>query len=98
MISLDAGKKTYINFKKEGKYKSSIENIDLEIINKEKSPYFVNIDGKEIEHYLNKRLFDKANEGWYYNNSSRSALIKYANLDKDYEVLISFEEFDLVGM
>lgn len=98
LISLDAGKKTYINFKKEGKYKSSIENIDLEIINKEKSPYFVNIDGKEIEHYLNKRLFDKANEGWYYNNSSRSALIKYANLDKDYEVLISFEEFDLVGM
>ncbi len=97
-ISLESGIKTYISFEKTGEYESSIENIELELINKEKSPYYVKILDRQIEHFLNKRLFDEANEGWYYDNSSRSVIIKYENIYDEYEILVSFEQFNLVGM
>ena len=97
-ISLEAGVKTYIRFEKTGDYESSIENIEIELINKEKSPFYVQIGDRQIEHFLNKRLFDEATEGWYYDNSSRSVIIKYANISSGYEILVSFEQFDLVGM
>ena len=97
-ISLEYGDKTYLKFEKTGQYESSIENIELELINKEKSPFYINIGDKQIKHFLNKRLFDETKEGWYYDNSSRSVRIKYENIPGDYEILVSFEQFDLVGM
>ena len=49
-------------------------------------------------HFLNRRKFEGAGEGWYYSQSTRSVEIKYRNPEDDYELTVSFEMFDLIGM
>ena len=55
-------------------------------------------EGRKLEHFLSRTEFEKASEGWYYSSSKRSALIKYRNPKKDAELLVSFEDLDLIGM
>jgi hypothetical protein len=64
----------------------------------ERCPYRVALDGRKLEHFLSRTEFEKASEGWYYSSSKRSALIKYDNPKKDAELLVSFEDLDLIGM
>ena len=46
----------------------------------------------------NRRKFDAAAEGWYYSQTKRAVLVKYANPRKDATLTVSFEDFDLIGM
>ena len=87
-----------LNFKSEGSYKDSIETVKLTLIKKEKSPYWVSLAGEKLPHFLNRRKFDEADSGWYYSQSTRSVEIKYQNPEDDYELTVSFEMFDLIGM
>ena len=88
-------------FEAEGKYADPVENVKVTLIHKEKAPLFVSLDGRQIPHFLDRRKFEEAGEGWYYSQTGRAALIKYANplrtLDRA-ELLVSFKEFDLIGM
>ena len=68
------------------------------MIAKEKSPFWVTLDGCKLEHFLNRRKFDAADEGWYYSQTKRTVEIKYANPMADYDLTVSFEQFDLIGM
>jgi len=70
----------------------------IEMIAKEKSPFWVTLDGRKIEHFLNRRKFDEAAEGWYYSQTKKAVEVKYANPGKDYNLTVSFEQFDLIGM
>ena len=97
-ISVKAGEKTEITFKEEGTYETKVETITLDIIHREKSPYWVTVDGKELKHFLHRRKFEEAESGWYYSQSKKSVLVKYNNPKKDYKVIVSFEQFDLIGM
>lgn len=97
-ITLEPGEKTYIKFNKTGNYESKVEKIEIDLINKEKSPYYVEIDQREIKHFINHKDYLMTDEGWYYNHSTKSVMIKYKNIVDDYEIMVSFEEFDLVGM
>ena len=63
-----------------------------------KHPYKVNVDGKEIPHFLHRRKFEETDCGWYYSQTLKSVLVKYPNPKKDYQVVVSFEQFDLIGM
>ena len=54
------------------------------MIAKEKSPFSVTLDGRKIEHFLNRRKFDEAAEGWYYSQTKKAVEVKYANPGKDY--------------
>ena len=53
---------------------------------------------KKLEHFLNRRKFEAASEGWYYSQSGRAVLVKYPNPGKDTTLTVSFEDFDLIGM
>ena len=53
---------------------------------------------RALEHFLYRKKFEEAEEGWYYSQTKKSVLIKYRNPEKDYAVTISFEKFDLIGM
>lgn len=97
-ISVKSGVKTIIKFESEGEFESPVENILLDIIHREKSPFYVQIDGRDIKHFLHRRKFEEAEEGWYYSQSLKSVQVKYKNPDKNHEVLVSFEVFDLIGM
>ena len=56
------------------------------------------LDGERLPHYLHRRKFEEAEAGWYYSQTKKSVQIKYRNPRKDYDVVISFEEFDMIGM
>ena len=46
-----------------------------------------------------REAFDEAACAWYYNMSDRTIWVKYPKPEKDdYDVVISTEKFDLVGM
>ena len=72
--------------------------MELDVIHKEKSPYYILLDEKELPHFLHRRKYEQASEGWYYSQTLKSVQIKYQNPKKDHEVTISFEQFDLIGM
>ena len=97
-ISVKAAERTYIRFTHEGNYQTAVENVALDIIHPKKAPFFVTVDGDEIPHFLHRRKFEEATTGWYYSQRLKSVLIKYPNPKTDYEVLVSFEQFDLIGM
>ena len=87
-----------MRFASEGSYEDTVETVKVEMIAKEKSPFWVTLDDRKIEHFLNRRKFDAAAEGWYYSQSKKAVEVKYANPAKDYDLTVSFEQFDLIGM
>lgn len=97
-ITMTAGERTFLDFKKEGSYETAVESVYLDLIHREKAPYWIELDGKKLPHFLHRRKFEEAEEGWYYSQSLKSVQIKYQNVRKDYRVTVSFEQFDLIGM
>ena len=97
-ITVISGERTTIEFKHEGNYQSALENIHLDVIHRQKSPFWVMLDNQELPHFLHRRKFEDAEQGWYYSQHLKSVQIKYKNPKKDYSIIISFEEFDLIGM
>ena len=97
-ITIEAGEKTKIHFQCEGSYTTHVETFLLDIIHREKSPFYVLVDGHEMHHYLHRKKFDTCTEGWYYSQTLRSVLVKYNNPKRSHDVLVSFEQLDLIGM
>lgn len=97
-ISVRAGVKTYIRFTSEGNYESPVETMYLDVIHREKSPFYVEVEGRQIPHFLHRRQFEETEEGWYYSQTKKSVQVKYKNPKHDHEVMISFEVFDMIGM
>lgn len=97
-IAVTAGTKTLVQFTGTGAYPTDVARIALDVIHREKSPFYVQLDGRELPHFLHRKKYEAAEEGWYYSQRLKSVQIKYANPKKDHTVLISFEQFDLIGM
>ena len=98
VITMTAGERTVIGFKQEGSFETSVETIALDMIHREKAPYWVSVNGEILPHFLHRRKFEEAGCGWYYSQTLKSVQIKYNNPKKDHQVLVSFEQFDLIGM
>ena len=98
VLDIKAGEQTVLSFRNEGEYETAVEDIYLDVIHREKAPYWVKADGHELPHFLHRKKFEAAQEGWYYSQSLKSVQIKYKNPKKDYEVIVSFEQFDMIGM
>ncbi|MDO5048560.1 MAG: glycoside hydrolase family 31 protein [Actinomycetaceae bacterium] len=97
-ITVTAGEKVTFSVTHAGKFESAVESITLDVIHREKAPYWVKVDDVELHHYLDRRRFDAAQSGWYYSQTLRSVQVKYPNPKKDHEVCVSFEVFDLIGI
>lgn len=97
-IQVSAGAKTEITFTYEGEYKNTVDNMELDVIHREKAPFYVLLDGMEIPHFLNRNKYEQAQCGWYYSQTLKSVQVKYNNPKKDHKVTISFEAFDMIGM
>ena len=87
-----------VDFAGEGSYRDTVETVTVEMIRKDRSPFWVSLDGQKLEHYLNRRKFEAAETGWYYSQTRRAVLVKYNNPGKDVRLTVSFEDFDLIGM
>ena len=97
-ITMTAGERTVLDFHQEGHYETDVKTLYLDMIHREKAPYWVKADGETIPHFLHRRKFEDADCGWYYSQRLKSVQIKYPNPKKDYQVIVSFEQFDLIGM
>ncbi len=97
-IDMKVGEKAYFTFTREGQYETAVENMYLDVIHRDKAPFYVTIDGETIPHFLHRRKFEEAELGWYYSQTKKSVQVKYPNPKKDHQVMISFEHFDLIGM
>ncbi len=97
-ITMTAGERTVLDFHQEGYYETAVKTLYLDMIHREKAPYWVKADGETIPHFLHRRKFEDADCGWYYSQRLKSVQIKYPNPKKDYQVIVSFEQFDLIGM
>ena len=97
-IDMTAGEQTAIRFTRSGSYPTDVENVLLDVLHREKAPFTVMLGDRTLEHFLYRKKFEEAEEGWYYSQTKKSVLIKYRNPEKDYTVTISFEKFDLIGM
>ena len=97
-IEMKAGIRTAITFTCEGAYESPVEDVQLDVICRERAPFYVLLDGREMKHFLHRRRFEEAETGWYYSQTLRSVLIKYPWPGMDHAVTVGFERFDLIGM
>lgn len=97
-ITMTAGEQTVLDFKNDGSYQTGIEDMYLDIIHREKAPYWISLDGRELPHFLYRKKFEAAECGWYYSQTLKSVQIKYQNPKKDHKIIISFEQFDMIGM
>ncbi|MEW9677322.1 TIM-barrel domain-containing protein [Lentibacillus sp. L22] len=98
-IDVTGDSRKRISFETTGDYKNSISSLNIKLINKEKGAYWVTADNKEIPRFLNRDTWEAADEGWYYELSDRTILVKCKKPQKEkFEIMVSSEEFNLIGM
>lgn len=97
-ITMTQDKFVKLSFSSEGSYTDFVKDVTVEMIAKDRCPFNIFLDTKEIHHYLNRDEFENNTEGWYYSQTKRSVEIKYANPKRDYSLNVSFEKFDLIGI
>lgn len=85
-----------LDFNRSGTYRDTVGKVTVEVIARDKAPYWVLLGQTCLERFLNDRLFDAAESGWYYNPAKKAALVKYPNPKKDITLTVSFEQFDLM--
>lgn len=98
-INVTAGERTTVAFRKTGSYADTVDSLTIRLVSKAKGAYWVTVDGKPVQRTIVREAFDAADCAWYYNMSDRTIWVKYPKPAKDsYDVVISTEKFDLVGM
>ena len=97
-VDLKAGPQTVLAFNRTGRYVSSVKTMILDVINERKGAYWVSVAGKRIPQFLDRRKWAAAETGWMYDAARAAVRVKYPNPSGDYEVVVSFETFDLIGM
>ena len=98
-IGVKAGDRKIISFKTEGSYDCPVERMTIKLISKLKGAFWVSVDGRKIARFIVRDNWEDAAEGWYYNLSDRTIWVKFrVPRKKDFDVIISTEKFDLIGM
>ena len=98
-ISVKAGDRKVISFHTEGDYADTVGKLTLRVVSKEKGAYWVTVDGRQIPRYIVRDNWEDAEEGWYYELADRTILVKCNKPQaKDFEIVVSTEKFDLIGM
>ena len=98
-ISVKAGDQTKISFSREGSYEDTVERITLKLVSKKKGAFWATVDGKPVTRYIVRDAWEEAESGWYYNLSDRTIWLKTPKPKKnDFDIVISKEKFDLIGM
>lgn len=97
-VTVRAGQLTTVDFASEGSFPDTVETVTIELIAKEKCPYWAELDGVRLPHYLHRGKFEQAEAGWYYSQSRRTVELRYPNPRRDCRLTVSFEQFDLIGM
>lgn len=72
-----------VDFTSEGEYADYVKDMEIEMIRRDRSPFWVALGDEKLEHFLNRRKFDAAEKGWYYSQTRKAVLVKYPNPGRD---------------
>ncbi len=72
-----------LDFAAEGEYTDFVKDVVVEMVRKDRSPFWVALGDEKLEHFLNRRKFDAAAKGWYYSQTRKAVLVKYPNPGRD---------------
>lgn len=98
-ISIQCGEHTELTFRGAGDYPTQIQSVFVDMVHREKAPFWVALNGRILPHFLHRKKFEAAETGWYYSQRLKSVQIKYPMpVDDCHTVTVSFEEFDMIGM
>ena len=97
-VKVSPGEKVMVDFQKTGVYPGDVQTMLLDVVKREKGPYWVSVGEEQLKQYLHREKWEAAAEGWYYSQTLKSVQVKYKERQGDYRVTISFEAFDLIGM
>ncbi len=97
-VEMTAGQRTVLRFSRTGRHASAVRTMILDVVNERKGAYWVSVGGERIPQFLDRRKWEAAETGWIYDPARSAARVKYPNPAGDYEVVVSFETFDLIGM
>ena len=98
-ISVREGERKIISFHTEGSYESPVERLTLRVVSKQKGAFWVTADGRPLPRFLVRDNWEEAAEGWYYELSDRTICVKCPKPRKnDFDIVVSTEKFDLIGM
>lgn len=89
---------TTIHASVEGSYTSQVETMQMDIFTHNVKPFSVALDARHIPEFLDHEAWLEAQEGWYYDQETRTAQIAFANPQGDYEVSVNYGINDLVKM
>ena len=87
-----------ISFNKEGSYNTKIKKIVLNVICRELAPVRIDMESNNMKFYLDQKIWENSEDGWYYDNEEKTAKIKYNNPRGNYVVNISFDVKDLISI
>ncbi|MCY9852056.1 TIM-barrel domain-containing protein [Vibrio mediterranei] len=87
-----------INVKAEGDYVSPIKMYEWHVISPEKGAFWCKLDGELIPQVLDRNHFADCEIGWIFDCADNTVRVRYPNLNKDHQLEVSFEKFDLIGM
>ena len=77
---------------------SSGRQTKLDVLYPKNAPYQVLLNGRILEHFINRKKWEAQEEGWHYDMDSRSVLIKYKETEEDHEVKLLCSPRDIIGM
>ena len=101
-ISMHAGQVVTLDFTSEGNYSSPVKSLYVDMIARTKAPFYIKLKSaageQELKHYLKRSDFEAGTNCWYYSQTLKSVQIKYDKPEGDYTLLVSFENFDMIGM
>ena len=98
-ITVKAGDRKVISFHREGSYEPTVERLTLRVVSPEKGAFWVTVDGQKLPRFIVRDAYDEAEEGWFYNLSDRTIMVKAAMPKaRDFDIVVSTEKFDLIGM
>ena len=97
-IAVTAGVKTYVHFTNEGRLRYRCGKHVSGYDPPRKIPFYVQLDGKELPHFLHRRKFEGSRERLVLQPAPEERAGQVPQPKKDHEIMVSFEQFDLIGM
>lgn len=97
-INMTTGTNTEISFTHEGIFSSSINHITLSVVSPNNCPLKISINEEELPQNLYYNDFVNNEKCWYYDIEKNTTIIKYPYNNKNHNVNISYENFDMLGM
>lgn len=99
VIAVSEGKIAKVRFTESGDFRNRIEKMEVYFVSKGKSAKSVSLQGEALPEHLVKARWTASEKGWYYDAEAGLICIKYPKpQERDYEVTVSTERFDLIGM